>query len=219
MFTGLIEEIGIVDKVIKGAKSAKITIKAHKVLEGINLGDSISTNGVCLTVTSFSRDKFDVDVMPETMRRSNLENIRSGSKVNLERALRVGDRLGGHIVSGHIDGVGIIKAIEEEDNATWITLEASSDIMKYIINKGSIAVDGTSLTVAYVDDYTLKVSIIPLTKEETTLLSKKVGEEVNLECDMIGKYVERLMLFKDKGQSKESKDSIDIDFLKLNGFA
>ncbi|MFA5528064.1 MAG: riboflavin synthase [Peptostreptococcales bacterium] len=219
MFTGLIEEIGIVDKVIQGAKSAKITIKAHKVLEGIKLGDSISTNGVCLTVTSFSKDKFDVDVMPETMRRSNLENIRSGSKVNLERAVRVGDRLGGHIVSGHIDGVGLIKAIEEEDNATWITLEASPSIMKYIINKGSIAVDGTSLTVAYVDDSTLKVSIIPLTKGETTLLSKKVGEEVNLECDMIGKYVERLMLFGDKDQSKEPKGSIDIDFLKQNGFA
>jgi riboflavin synthase len=215
MFTGLIEEIGTLQTIVKGAKSAQITIGAVKVLEGVKLGDSISTNGVCLTVVGFTKNSFTVDVMPETMRRSNLKNLKSGSKVNLERALRLGDRLGGHIVSGHIDGVGHIKAMEEEDNATWITIEAGPEILKYIIQKGSIAIDGTSLTVAYTDNDIFKVSIIPLTRDETTLLSKKIGEEVNLECDMVGKYIERLAFFNDK----ETKKSIDINFLKENGFA
>lgn len=216
MFTGLIEEIGKVDRIIKVMKSAQITIKAKKVLEELKLGDSISTNGVCLTVVNFDKDSFTVDVMPETMRRSNLENLKSGSKVNLERALKLGDRFGGHIVSGHIDGIGNIKAIDEEDNATWVSIEPTSDVMKYIINKGSIAIDGTSLTVAYVNDKIFKVSIIPLTKEETTLLSKEVGDVVNLECDMVGKYIERFISF---NQLEKPKSSIDINFLKENGFA
>lgn len=216
MFTGLIEEIGIVDRIVKGMKSAQITIKAKKVTKEIKLGDSISTNGVCLTVIDFGKSNFTVDVMPETMRRSNLSNLKSGSKVNLERAMKLGDRFGGHIVSGHIDGVGIIKALEEEDNATWISIESSLDIMKYIINKGSIAVDGTSLTVANVNDNIFKVSIIPLTKEETTLLGKEIGDDVNLECDMVGKYIERFMKFENVD---ETKSSIDLNFLKENGFA
>lgn len=216
MFTGLVEEIGSIENIIKGAKSAQITIHAGKVIENTNLGDSISTNGVCLTVVNLTKNTFTVDVMPETMRRSNLKNLKHGSKVNLERALKLGDRLGGHIVSGHIDGVGIIKAIEEEDNATWVTVEASADILKYIIEKGSISIDGTSLTVAYVDFTCFKVSIIPMTRDETTLLSKKIGEEVNLECDMIGKYVERLTIF---NQKESKKSAIDMNFLKNNGFA
>ena len=215
MFTGLIEEIGIVDKIIKRTNSAQITVKAREILDEIKLGDSISTNGVCLTVIDFRKDSFTVDVMPETMRRSNLKNVRSGSKVNLERALALGDRFGGHIVSGHIDGIGVVRALDEEDNATWVSIETSIDILKYIINKGSVAVDGTSLTVAYVDNKILKVSIIPLTKEETTLLSKKIGDEVNLECDMVGKYIERLMRF---NQVDEPKSSIDTNFLRENGF-
>ncbi len=216
MFTGLIEEIGTVDKAIKGMKSAKITIEAKKVLEGIKLGDSISTNGVCLTVIDFNKSSFTVDVMPETMRRSNLRSLRLGSRVNLERALKLGDRFGGHMVSGHIDGIGTIRAFDEEENATWVSIEASSHIMKYIINKGSIAVDGTSLTVAYADDKLFKVSIIPLTKEETTLLGKQIGYEVNLECDMVGKYIERLMTF---NHVIEPEKSIDLNFLRENGFA
>ena len=216
MFTGLIEEIGTVEGIIKGSKSAKITIKARKVLEDVKLGDSISTNGVCLTVVDFSKDRFTVDVMPETMRRSNLKNLKHGSRVNLERALKLGDRLGGHIVLGHIDGVGFIQSFEEEDNATWVIIETSQDILKYVIEKGSIAIDGTSLTVAYVDNKVFKVSIIPLTRDETTLLSKKVGEEVNLECDMVGKYIERFTMFK---EDNEPKSSIDMSFLRENGFA
>ncbi|WP_130807824.1 riboflavin synthase [Senegalia massiliensis] len=215
MFTGLIEEIGIVDKIVKGINSSQITVKAQKVLEGIHLGDSISTNGVCLTVVDFGKNTFTIDVMPETMRRSNLKDLNSGSRVNLERAMKLGDRFGGHIVSGHIDGVGIIKGIEEEDNATWVSIESTYEVMKYIINKGSIAIDGTSLTVALVDDNIFKVSIIPLTKEETILLSKKVGNEVNLEFDMVGKYIERFMTFEKLDQPKSL---IDINFLKENGF-
>jgi riboflavin synthase len=186
------------------------------VLQDIRLGDSVSTNGVCLTIVRFSNKDFTVDVMPETMRRSNLKNLKIGSKLNLERALKLGDRLGGHIVSGHIDGVGLVRAIEAEDNATWVTIEAESEMMKYIIEKGSIAIDGTSLTVAYVDNKTFKVSIIPLTRDETTLLSKVIGDEVNLECDMVGKYIERLTMFS-KDNDKHSE--INMNFLKENGFA
>lgn len=155
--------------------------------------------------------------MPETMRRSNLKNLKYGSKVNLERALKLGDRLGGHIVSGHIDGIGHIKNIEEEDNATWVTIETTASILKYIVEKGSIAIDGTSLTVAEVNEKYFKVSIIPLTRDETTLLVKGIGEEVNLECDMVGKYIERLVKYEEVEMQKSSK--IDINFLKDNGFA
>jgi riboflavin synthase len=216
VFTGLVEEIGRVESVIKSAKSARITIKARKVLEGVQLGDSICTNGVCLTVTSFDSGKFTVDVMAETMRRSNLKSLSPGGEINLERALRVGDRLGGHIVSGHIDGVGVIKNYEEEDNAVWITIGASSEILKYIVQKGSIAIDGVSLTVAYVDDSVFKVSIIPHTKDMTTLLRKKTGDEVNLECDMIGKYIEKFLGTKEQAPINEG---IDFNFLSKNGFA
>lgn len=215
MFTGLIEEIGVLKDFNRGAKSAQLTISANKVLQDIRQGDSVSTNGVCLTIVSFTEKSFTVDVMPETIRRSNLKNLKPGSKINLERALKLGDRLGGHIVSGHIDGVGLVRAIEAEDNATWVTIEAGPEIMKYIIEKGSIAIDGTSLTVAFVDNKVFKVSIIPLTKDETTLLSKNIGDEVNLECDMVGKYIERFTMFdKDNGRSNE----INMDFLKENGF-
>jgi len=216
VFTGLIEEIGVLKELSKGAKSAQLTISANKVLQDIRIGDSVSTNGVCLTIVHFSSKSFTVDVMPETMRRSNLKNLKPGSKINLERALKLGDRLGGHIVSGHIDGVGLVRAIEAEDNATWVTIEAGLEIMKYIIEKGSIAIDGTSLTVAYVDNNAFKVSIIPLTKDETTLLSKKIGDEVNLECDMVGKYIERFTMF---NGDNNRPSGMNMDFLKENGFA
>lgn len=216
MFTGLVEEIGTVRQITKGFKSAQITISASRILDDVKPGDSISTNGVCLTVVSRSDTGFMVDVMPETMRRSNLRNMKAGSRVNLERALRFSDRLGGHIVTGHIDGTGIIRGFKEEDNATWITIEAPSDILRYVVNKGSIAVDGTSLTVAQVEEKGFKVSIIPLTRDETTLLTKSIGEEVNLECDIVGKYVERLAAFNKESMSKRS---IDLNFLKENGFA
>lgn len=216
MFTGLVEEIGTIRGIAKGEKGAKLTIKAKKVIQGINLGDSICTNGVCLTVTEFSGDSFAVDVMAETMRRSNLSKINIGDSVNLERALRADGRLGGHIVSGHIDGTGEIVEYEKEDNAVWISIKADSSILRYIVQKGSIAIDGVSLTVAYIDNEVFKVSIIPHTGEETTLLKKVTGAEVNLECDVIGKYVEKLLGLSTKVEEKKS--SINEDFLKLNGF-
>jgi riboflavin synthase len=215
MFTGLVEEIGSIESVAKSARSAKITIKAKTVLEGVKLGDSICTNGVCLTVTGFGSDRFSVDVMAESMRRSNLKDLKKGDAVNLERALKLSDRLGGHIVSGHIDGTGRMESFVKEDNAVWITVSAAPELLKYIIEKGSIAIDGVSLTVAYVDDEVFKVSIIPHTKDVTTLLKKQPGQEVNLECDMIGKYIEKLMKF---GTKPAAESSIDMDFLARNGF-
>lgn len=216
MFTGLVEEVGVVQSVLKGTKSAKIVIKASEVLKDVKLGDSISTNGVCLTVTDFKDNTFAVDVMAETIRRSNLKNLAPGSKVNLERALSLGDRLGGHLVSGHIDGTGIISSFDKEDNAVWVTIEPSPELLKYIIHKGSIAIDGISLTVAYVDEKVFKVSIIPHTKDVTILLDKSIGDEVNLECDMIGKYIEKLMNF--SKQTDNTKSNIDMEFLSKHGF-
>lgn len=216
MFTGLVEEIGMIQSIFKSTKSAKIIIKASKVLEEIKFGDSISTNGVCLTVTEFTSNSFAVDVMAETMRRSNLHILASGDDVNLERALRVGDRLGGHLVSGHIDGMGTISNYEREDNAVWVTISANPEILRYIVQKGSIAIDGISLTVAYVDESVFKVSIIPHTKEVTTLIKKKAGDIVNLECDMVGKYIEKLLLSKEQASVKPY---IDINFLSKHGFA
>lgn len=215
MFTGLIEEVGIMVRAFNSEKSMKLTIGAKKVLEGIKLGDSISTNGVCLTVSSFDSHSFTVDVMPETMRKTNLGKLTKGSPVNLERALMVGDRFGGHIVSGHIDGTGFIREYKDEDIATWLTVETKPDIIKYIIPKGSIAIDGTSLTVVDIFENSFRVSLIPVTKEETVLLKKKVGDEVNLECDIVGKYIERLMTF---NNDNKKTNTIDMKFLMDNGF-
>lgn len=211
MFTGLIEEVGSIKDISVGSKSALITIKGEKVLENLKIGDSIAVNGVCLTVVSFRNNEFTVDVMAETLRMSNLKKFVRGSKVNLERALAAGQRLGGHIVSGHIDGTGTISKISKEDIATWLTINADENLLKYIVYKGSIAVDGVSLTAAEVYKSSFRVSIIPHTKGNTILNYKGVGDTVNLECDVIAKYVEKLMSVK-----KENK--ISEDFLKKNGF-
>ncbi len=214
MFTGLIEEIGEIQNVIKSVKSAKIRINASTILEDVKPGDSISTNGVCLTVTEYNSGNFTVDVMAETMRRSNLNLLSPGDKVNLERALKAGDRLGGHIVSGHIDGMGTISKYEKEDNAVWVTISTEDELLKYIVHKGSVSIDGVSLTVAYVDERVFRVSIIPHTRDVTTLLRKKVGDQVNIECDMIGKYIEKLLFPK----NQEKKPGIDLEFLSNTGF-
>ncbi|SDL07245.1 riboflavin synthase [Natronincola ferrireducens] len=215
MFTGIIEEIGRIKGIHKSGTGASIVIEGHRVLEDVKLGDSIATNGVCLTVNHFDTSSFRVDVMAETMRRSNLKNLKTGSLVNLERAVAVGDRLGGHIVSGHIDDVGIITHYEKEDNAVWVTVSTSPELLKYIVLKGSITIDGVSLTVAHVEEASFKVSIIPHTRDETTLINKGVGELVNLECDMVAKYIEKLMLFT---KGKEEKKDISMDFLAEHGF-
>lgn len=217
MFTGIIEELGVIQEIKKSSKSSKLLIKANKVLENTNVGDSICTNGVCLTVTDLKANSFEADVMDETLRRSNLGDLTVGSKVNLERALTLESRLGGHIVSGHIDGVGEIISLVKEDNATWVTVKAKSDILRYVVLKGSITIDGISLTVAYVDENVFKVSIIPHTAQETTLLNKSIGETVNLECDVISKYVEKLMGLTTKEENKKNT-LLTEDFLKENGF-
>ena len=216
MFTGLVEEVGEINNIFSGEKSAKLTIKAKKILEGVKLGDSIAVNGVCLTVTDFNENCFTVDVMAETLRRSNLGKLNKKSKVNLERAMVLGARFGGHIVSGHIDGTGKIVGRKDEDIATWITIESDLKVLKYIVLKGSVTIDGISLTVAELGDSFFKVSLIPHTKEEATLQGKKVGDQVNIECDMIGKYVERLLFMKDKQEN--SQKGVTEDLLKEYGF-
>ena len=210
MFTGIVEEIGLVKSIKRGAKSFTLCIAADKVLQGTRIGDSIAANGVCLTVTNIGSGCYYADVMPETMRCTNFAGLGVGSRLNLERALAVGDRLGGHIVSGHIDGTGRVANLERDDNAIWVTIAASPEIMKYIVMKGSIAIDGVSLTVAYVDSGTFKVSVIPQTQEQTTLTSKKVGDIVNLENDVLARYVEKLM--------KRESGGLSLEFLKENGF-
>ena len=202
MFTGIIEEIGKVKAIQKGEKSSVLTIAAETILENTIIGDSISVNGVCLTVTALTSDAFQMDVMAETLDRSNLGQLTVGQKINLERALNLEKRLGGHIVSGHIDGIGTIEDFRPDDNTVWVTVTTGPDLLRYIIEKGSIAIDGISLTVAKVDDQSFAVAIIPHTAEETILLKKAVGDTVNLECDMIGKYVEKLLGFVDAPVNK-----------------
>ena len=225
MFTGIIEETGKIESVANGNKSAIITIIADKVLKGTKIGDSIAVNGVCLTVTSISGNKFTADVMAETIRRSSLGTLKHGSKVNLERAMAADGRFGGHIVSGHIDGTGVIRSLEREDNAVWVEIETPDKLLIYIVEKGSIAIDGISLTVAKLTDDSFSVSVIPHTGEETTLLAKKPGDIVNLENDIVGKYVERLMNFNtsqkspfDNKTATSTKSNITMDFLTENGF-
>jgi len=218
MFTGIVEEIGEIKSIKRGVHSESLTIKGAKVLEGSAVGDSIAVNGICLTATSISGDTFTADVMAETMRKTSLGSLSVGSHVNLERAMLAGGRFGGHIVSGHIDGVGTITNLKREENAVWVTIETTPKILRYIIEKGSIAIDGISLTVAYVDSKCFKVSIIPHTASETTLLSKKPGDLVNLENDVIGKYVEKLLGGASAEAAEEEKTTIDTSFLAKHGF-
>ena len=217
MFTGIIEETGEVKSIQKGSRSCVLTIGCTKVLEGTKIGDSIAVNGVCLTVTSLAGNAFTADVMPETLNRSSLSELSAHSVVNLERAMRADGRFGGHIVSGHIDGTGTIKNIRRDDNAVWYTISAPRAVLRYIVEKGSVAIDGISLTVAYVDDAVFRVSIIPHTQEVTSLHEKKEGSIVNLECDIIGKYVEKLLTPYEK-KEEPSKSVITEEFLRSFGF-
>lgn len=210
MFTGIIEEVGKI-KNIQGGTNYKLTITASKILEDIHLGDSIAVNGICLTTISWDNGSFTVDVMRETLERTSLHKLRAGSFVNLERALAANGRFGGHIVSGHIDGTGEIINIRRDANAVWYKIKTSEKIMEFIIEKGSIAIDGISLTVAKVDRSAFYVSVIPHTLENTILLSKKSGDIVNLENDIVGKYIKS---FTDKNSNSPLCES----FLKSNGF-
>lgn len=197
MFTGIIEEKGRIRSFTLQGQSGQIVIGARKVLEGTQIGDSIAVNGICLTVTKLLPDGFVADVMAETYRRSSLNRCKSGDEVNLERAMSAEGRFGGHIVSGHIDGTGTIVSNRKEGNAVWVKIQAPDSILRLVVEKGSICIDGISLTVAAVDDTSFQVSIIPHTGEETTLLTKKPGDSVNLENDVIGKYVDRLLSVRD----------------------
>ena len=216
MFTGIIEEVGRLERLAGG----EIAIRAKKVLEDVALGDSIAVNGICLTVTRFDAAHFTADVMPETIRRTSLAELRRGSRVNLERALTLKSRLGGHIVSGHIDGAGTIAAMKEEGNAILLTVRASDSVLRYIVEKGSVALDGISLTVARVGAADFTVSLIPHTREITNLREKSVGSRLNIETDILGKYVEKLF----PGgcalgsAAPKGKDGITMDFLRQQGF-
>jgi riboflavin synthase len=214
MFTGIIEEVGTVSRVQHSGNASFIEIQAKKVLEDVHLGDSIAVNGVCLTVTHFGGGVFRADVMNETLSRSSLGSLTNGSPVNLERAMAANGRFGGHIVSGHIDGTGIITDIKNDGIAVWYTVSAAPELLRYIVEKGSIAIDGISLTVAKVTDTSFSVSIIPHTAAQTILSTKKTGDTVNLENDIIAKYAEKLM----KPVETPKTGGITMDFLAKNGF-
>lgn len=216
MFSGIVEAIGAVRSLKKDAKGARITIEAPGVLSGVGLGDSIALNGVCVTVVDFDDREFEADLSVETLRRTNLGELAVGGRCNLERAMALGERLGGHLVSGHVDGVGRIKSRKNEGDSIWLTFEAPVEVMRYVVYKGSIAVDGISLTVAACDGETFSVSIIPHTSEQTTLTEKEDGAAVNLEADLIGKYVEKLLApHADSG----SRDGITMEKLREQGYA
>lgn len=206
MFTGIIEEIGSVEKCMSGNEGSKLFVRGKKILQGTKVGDSIAVNGVCLTVASLTDSNFCADVMKETLRCSNLGNLKNGDSVNLERAMSAEGRFGGHIVSGHIDGTGTIIKFEKEANATWVYIKAGEEILSLVVHKGSIAIDGISLTVSKTGEDFFAVSIIPHTANETTLLSKKIGDKVNLENDIVGKYVQKLLDCEKNNQSgRDSK--------------
>jgi riboflavin synthase len=212
MFTGIIEETGIIKEIRKKGDSPGLVIEATAVLEDTRTGDSINTDGVCLTVTKIAGTTFTADVMPETMNRTTFRELNRGSRVNLERALRLGDRLSGHLVSGHIDGTGVIRKIRRDENAYWFTIAAGPEILRYIVEKGSVAVDGISLTVARVDRQTFEVSLIPHTREVTSMMDAREGTKVNIECDMIAKYLEKLV------PGGRTPGDLSMEFLGEMGF-
>jgi riboflavin synthase len=216
MFTGLVEELGKVKGMVRSSRSVRLTVTANKVVSDVKVGDSIAVNGTCLTVVAHGADWFTADVMPETVDRTVLSSFKTGDKVNLERTLRVGDRFGGHIVSGHIDGVGTIVNKNNNDIAIIVRITAEQAVMRYIVEKGSIAIDGTSLTVVEVGKDWFTVSLIPHTAGLTTVGLKSPGELVNLEVDIIGKYVERLMGL--AVPQSPDKANMNTDFLRMHGF-
>lgn len=217
MFTGLVAELGTVQNLARQGNSYHLTVAARKVLENLKIGDSVAVNGCCLTVVRMDDNGFTADVMPETVRLTNIGGLATGSKVNLERTLRLCDGLDGHIVSGHVEGLGTIIGQRPEGIAVVTTIGCGSDLLKYIIKKGSIAIDGISLTVTEVTESSFSVSLIPHTAKMTTLGFKKVGDKVNLETDIIGKYVERMLGFNQPKEQKSDK-GFGRDFLAENGF-
>ncbi|MCB6608827.1 riboflavin synthase [[Clostridium] symbiosum] len=215
MFTGIIEEVGTVDQIKRGQNSAVLSIRAKKVLEDTGIGDSIAVNGICLTVTKLYPDGFSADIMHETLNRSALAALARGSHVNLERAMPANGRFGGHIVAGHADGVGKIVRIQRDDTAIWFTFQVKPDIMRYIVEKGSVAIDGISLTVAAVTQTDFSISAIPHTVSRTVLKERKENDIVNLETDLIGRYVEKLF---SPAEEQKKKNTLTREFLTQHGF-
>lgn len=211
MFTGIIEEVGTIKAMKETGEAIVMTIAAKEVLTDVHEGDSIAVNGVCLTVTSFSDFEFVVDVMPETVRASSLQALKTNSKVNLERAMHANGRFGGHFVSGHVDGIGTIVRKTPEQNAIYYTIQVSKELRRYMIHKGSVTVDGTSLTIFGVDETSFTLSIIPHTVEQTIIGNKEVGDIVNIECDLVGKYIEQFL-------ENPRQGNITSGFLQEHGF-
>jgi len=214
MFTGLIEEIGFIEKTTSQNNCGQLVIQAKTIQEGTKLGDSIAVNGVCLTVTNVSKTSFTADVMPETLKRSNLGKLQKGSSVHLERAMAANGRFGGHMVSGHIDGTGIISGKKQEGNAIRLFITTDTPLLRQMIEKGSIAIDGVSLTVISVEQSRFSVGIIPHTNSQTILLDKKIGDSVNLETDVIAKYIQRFL----ENSTQQQEKPLTLAFLKENGF-
>lgn len=215
MFTGIVEEMGTIRSIRRGAHSAALSIGADTVLSDLKTGDSVAVNGVCLTATGTDPGGFTADVMHETLDRSSLGTLTVGSRVNLERAMAAHGRFGGHIVSGHIDGTGTIAALRKDDNALWYTVKAAPGLLRYVVEKGSITIDGISLTVACVETDQFSVSVIPHTAAVTILGEKRPGDVVNLETDLIGKHVEKLLTPQTQAQPRSG---ITLEFLAQNGF-
>lgn len=215
MFTGIVEEVGTIKNIKRGQHSAVLTIQAKTVLEETRIGDSIAVNGICLTVTRLFPDGFSADVMHETLNRSSLAGLSAGSVVNLERAMPANGRFGGHIVAGHVDGVGHVANIRRDDTAVWYTVHAGPEILRYVVEKGSITIDGISLTVAAVEQDRFSVSLIPHTAQVTILGEKGPGDTVNLETDIIGKYVEKLLR---PAPEPTGSRGVTLEFLAENGF-
>ncbi|MER2088742.1 MAG: riboflavin synthase [Sporosarcina sp.] len=214
MFTGIIEEIGTVTAVRPGSNSSQLSIRCTKVLSDVKKGDSLAVNGVCLTVSDFSSNQFTADVMPETVKATTLHALRTGSPVNLERAMSAEGRFGGHIVSGHVDGTGEIVSVRQKENAIYIEIRIEAGLLKYFIPKGSVTVDGTSLTVFGVTDKSFIISLIPVTQDDSIIGRKRTGDKVNVECDMLAKYIERLMTT----NKENSTGGLTMDTLVASGF-
>lgn len=213
MFTGIVEELGTIANMQQTGEAMKLTISAQTILADVNLGDSIAVNGICLTVTSFSPHSFTVDVMPETMRTTSLQSLSRGWTVNLERAMSANGRFGGHFVTGHIDGIGTIIDKKRSYNAVYYKIQLPNELLRYCLQKGSVAIDGTSLTIFGIDESSITISLIPHTLSQSVIGTKTAGDIVNIECDMIGKYIERFIT-----QPTSKKSSITENFLQDNGF-
>ena len=214
MFTGLIEEIGTVKEISKKGDNLRLVIGANKIMDDISMGSSIAIDGTCLSVVKYTSNTFEVDISEETVKKTTIGGFKPGRKVNIERAMKIGDRLGGHFVTGHIDGIGEIVKFDRTVDGAYLGIKASEDTIRYMIYKGSVAIDGISLTVANVDSNSIAIALIPHTIEMTNLKEKSIGEKVNIECDIIGKYIERFV-----NLTTDTKHStLNIDFLKSHGY-